>query len=190
MRGIRERGVAIASVIDKDFVGIAAPVFAAPDPIAAALTLARIRKEVDEAAIERLTKLAISAARNIENGCSEDSANRHLDQSRLLSHECFAQNTFKCAGTVDAAPIDPMTRCEGDKVDCWEFGSECLRQTKLRAEFFQRLIPTISDDHEGYGQLELAGRPQALNAVHAGAIPEHTDHFLSGVSERNAYSCR
>jgi hypothetical protein len=34
MRGIRERGVAIASVIDKDLVGIAA-----------ALTLVRIRKE-------------------------------------------------------------------------------------------------------------------------------------------------
>jgi hypothetical protein len=31
MRGIRERGVAIASVIDKDLVGIAAPVFTAPD---------------------------------------------------------------------------------------------------------------------------------------------------------------
>ena len=55
MCGIRERGVAIASVIVKDLVGIAAPVFAAPDPIAAALTLVRIRKEVDEAAIERLT---------------------------------------------------------------------------------------------------------------------------------------
>jgi DNA-binding IclR family transcriptional regulator len=65
MRGIRERGVAIASVIDKDLVGIAAPVFTAPDPIAAALTLVRIRKEVDEAAIERLTKLAISAARKV-----------------------------------------------------------------------------------------------------------------------------
>jgi DNA-binding IclR family transcriptional regulator len=58
MRGIRERGVAIASVIDKDLVGIAAPVFTAPDPIAAALTLVRIRKEVDEAAIERPTKTA------------------------------------------------------------------------------------------------------------------------------------
>ena len=65
MRGIRERGVAIASVIDKDLVGVAAPVFTAPDTIAAALTLVRIRKEVDEAAIERLTKLAVSAARKV-----------------------------------------------------------------------------------------------------------------------------
>jgi DNA-binding IclR family transcriptional regulator len=65
MRGIRERGVAIASVIDKDLVGVAAPIFTAPDTIAAALTLVRNRKEVDEAAIERLTKLAISAARKV-----------------------------------------------------------------------------------------------------------------------------
>jgi DNA-binding IclR family transcriptional regulator len=65
MRCIRERGVAIASVIDKDLVGIAAPVFTAPDTIAAALTLVRIRKEVDETAIERLTRLAISSARKV-----------------------------------------------------------------------------------------------------------------------------
>jgi len=63
MRGIRERGVAIASVIDKDLSAL--PRQSAPDPIAAALTLVRIRKEVDEAAIERLTKLAISAARKV-----------------------------------------------------------------------------------------------------------------------------
>lgn len=65
MRGIRERGVAIASVIDKDLIGIAAPVFTTPDTVAAALALVRIRKEVDEAAIERLAKLAVSAARKV-----------------------------------------------------------------------------------------------------------------------------
>jgi DNA-binding IclR family transcriptional regulator len=67
MRSIRERGVAIASVVDKDLVGVAAPVFTAPDTVAAALTLVRIRKEVDEAAIERLTRLAISAARKVSD---------------------------------------------------------------------------------------------------------------------------
>ena len=65
MRIIRERGVAIASVIDKDLVGVAAPVFTTPDTVTAALTLVRIRKEVDEAAIDRLTRLAISAARKV-----------------------------------------------------------------------------------------------------------------------------
>jgi DNA-binding IclR family transcriptional regulator len=63
MRGIRERGVSIASVIDKDLIGVAAPVFTAPDTVAAALTLVRIRKEVNEDVIVRLTKLAISSAR-------------------------------------------------------------------------------------------------------------------------------
>jgi DNA-binding IclR family transcriptional regulator len=65
MRSIRARGVAIASVIDKDLVGVAAPVFTTPDTVAAALTLVRIRKEVDDEAIERLTKLAISSARKV-----------------------------------------------------------------------------------------------------------------------------
>ena len=65
MRAIRERGVAVASVIDKDLVGVAAPIFIAPETIAAALTLVRIRKEVDEAEIGRLAKLATSSARKV-----------------------------------------------------------------------------------------------------------------------------
>lgn len=65
MHHIRERGVAVASVIDKDLVGVAAPVFIAPETIAAALTLVRIRKEVDEAEIGRLTRLATSSARKV-----------------------------------------------------------------------------------------------------------------------------
>jgi DNA-binding IclR family transcriptional regulator len=65
MRGIRERGVAVAGVIDKGLVGVAAPVFTALETVAAALTLVRIRKEVDHAAIERLSKLAIFSARKI-----------------------------------------------------------------------------------------------------------------------------
>jgi DNA-binding IclR family transcriptional regulator len=69
MRGIRKRGVAIASIVDKGLVGVAAPAFIAPDTIAAALTLVRIRKEVDEAAIKRLTRLAISAPARCQSGC-------------------------------------------------------------------------------------------------------------------------
>ncbi len=65
MRGIRERGVAIASVIDKDLSALPRQSSRHRTRIAAALTLVRIRKEVDEAAIERLTKLAISAARKV-----------------------------------------------------------------------------------------------------------------------------
>lgn len=65
MRQVREQGVAIANVVDKDLVGVAAPVFTAPDTVAAALTLVRIRKEVDDAAIARLTRLAVSAARKV-----------------------------------------------------------------------------------------------------------------------------
>ena len=62
---IRERGVAVASDIDKDLIGVAAPIFVAPDTIGAALVLARIKKEVDQAEIERLTKLAHAATRKI-----------------------------------------------------------------------------------------------------------------------------
>jgi DNA-binding IclR family transcriptional regulator len=65
MRSIRERGVAIASVIDKDLVGVAAPVFTTPDTVAAALTLVRFRREVDNDTTERLTKLAIGSARKV-----------------------------------------------------------------------------------------------------------------------------
>ncbi len=65
LRDIRERGVAVASDIDKDLIGVAAPIFVAPDTVGAALVLARIKKEVDQTEIERLTKLAHAATRKI-----------------------------------------------------------------------------------------------------------------------------
>ncbi len=65
MHAIRARGVAVASVVDKDLVGVAAPVFRAPDAVAAAITLVRIRKEADPSVIESLTRLAIASARRI-----------------------------------------------------------------------------------------------------------------------------
>lgn len=62
---VRARGVAVASDIDKELVGVAAPLFVVPETVAGALVLARIKKEVDEAEIERLTKLANAAAKKI-----------------------------------------------------------------------------------------------------------------------------
>lgn len=65
MREIREKGVAIASVIDKDVVGIAAPIFTDPETVVGTLTLVRLKKEADETLIERLVALAAAAAERI-----------------------------------------------------------------------------------------------------------------------------
>jgi DNA-binding IclR family transcriptional regulator len=64
---IRERGIAVASDIDKNLIGFASPVFMGPDAISAAFVLARIKREVDEAEYDRLSKLSKSIARSISD---------------------------------------------------------------------------------------------------------------------------
>ncbi len=71
LMAIRRRGVAVASVIDTALVGIAAPIFAAPEVVTACLILVRIRSEVTERDIAVLSALAIDAARQISERLQE-----------------------------------------------------------------------------------------------------------------------
>ena len=65
LKAIRMRGVAVASVIDTALVGIAAPIFAAPEIVSGCLILVRLRGEASERDIATLSALAIDAARRI-----------------------------------------------------------------------------------------------------------------------------
>src|SRR5947209_2792843 len=60
----------------------------------------------------------------------------------------------------------------------------------MHTELFQCLISTILDDDEGYRQLQLAGRSQALNGIHARAVADEPDHFLCGFPKCHADSRR
>ncbi len=71
LKAIRQRGVAVASDIDTALVGIAAPIFAAPEVVTASLILVRIRSEVTERDIALLSPLAIDAARRISDQLQE-----------------------------------------------------------------------------------------------------------------------
>lgn len=62
LKAIRKRGVAVASDIDTALIGIAAPIFAAPDIVSGSLVCARIRAEVTNRDIEHLSALAIASA--------------------------------------------------------------------------------------------------------------------------------
>lgn len=75
LRDIRERGVAVASDIDKDLIGVAAPIFVAPDTIGAALVLARSRR--------RLTKPKSSGCPNWPTQQPE----KFQSASKLCRHE-------------------------------------------------------------------------------------------------------
>lgn len=65
MKSIRKAGYAVASDIDKSLIGVSAPIFAAPDVVTASLCMVRIRAEVDAAALQHLTDLAIASAAEI-----------------------------------------------------------------------------------------------------------------------------
>jgi DNA-binding IclR family transcriptional regulator len=68
LRSDREHGVVIASDLNKHLVGIAAPIFVAPETVVGSLVLVRIKREVDAADLTRLTKLAIASARKVSDG--------------------------------------------------------------------------------------------------------------------------
>src|SRR5215471_11736372 len=119
-------------------------------------------------------------------GKENASGNSYLDEGRLFSGERIAQNTFQLIRPLDAAPVDPMTCREGHKVERRQLGARRVRQAEMGAEFFQGLISAVSDDDESYRQPELTGGPQTLNGVHAGAIPDQPDHFLSRFAKRDA----
>jgi DNA-binding IclR family transcriptional regulator len=68
LRDERQQGVVIAGDINKDLVGVAAPIFVTPEMVAGSLVLVRIRKEVDAADIARLTRLAIASAKRVSEG--------------------------------------------------------------------------------------------------------------------------
>jgi DNA-binding IclR family transcriptional regulator len=74
LKAIRKRGVAVASDIDTALIGMAAPVFAAPDIVTGSLVFARIRAEVTEREIAYLSALAIDAAKLISERLEEASA--------------------------------------------------------------------------------------------------------------------
>jgi len=74
LKAIRKRGVAVASDIDTELIGIAAPIFAAPEVVTACLILVRIRSEVSERDIAFLSALAIDAARHISEQLQQASA--------------------------------------------------------------------------------------------------------------------
>lgn len=65
LKAIRKRGVAVASDIDTDPIGIAAPIFAAPDIVSGSLVCARIRSEVTDRDIEHLSSLATASTKLI-----------------------------------------------------------------------------------------------------------------------------
>ncbi|MDR3529515.1 MAG: IclR family transcriptional regulator C-terminal domain-containing protein [Rhodopila sp.] len=65
LKAVRKRGVAVASDIDTELIGIAAPIFAAPEIITGSLVLVRIRSEVTDRDTEFLSALALDSARQI-----------------------------------------------------------------------------------------------------------------------------
>ena len=68
LKAVRQRGVAVASDIDKELIGIAAPIFAAPEIITGSLVLVRFRNETTHRDIEFLSALAVDSARRISAG--------------------------------------------------------------------------------------------------------------------------
>jgi DNA-binding IclR family transcriptional regulator len=74
LKAIRKRGVAVASDIDTALVGVAAPIFAAPDIVMGSLVLVRHKAEATERDIHFLSKLAIDTARQISDRLDDASA--------------------------------------------------------------------------------------------------------------------
>ncbi len=68
LKAVRKRGVAVASDIDTELIGIAAPIFAAPEVITGSLVLVRFRNEVTDRDIKFLSALALGSARQISAG--------------------------------------------------------------------------------------------------------------------------
>ena len=65
MRAIRRTGYVVASDIDKDLVGISAPIFHAPGAVTASLCLVRLRAHVTPADAVLLGEAAVQACRRI-----------------------------------------------------------------------------------------------------------------------------
>jgi DNA-binding IclR family transcriptional regulator len=65
MRAIRRTGYLAASDIDKDLVGISAPIFHAPGAVTASLCLVRRKENVSDADTVMLGELAVDACRRI-----------------------------------------------------------------------------------------------------------------------------
>jgi DNA-binding IclR family transcriptional regulator len=65
MRAIRRTGYVVASDIDKDLVGISAPIFHAPGAVTASLCLVRLRAHVKPADAVLLGEAAVQACRRI-----------------------------------------------------------------------------------------------------------------------------
>ena len=76
MKSIRKAGIAIASDIDKSLVGVAAPIFLAPDTITASLCLVRLRAECTDDDIEHLGEIAIKAGQKLSDELQELTAAR------------------------------------------------------------------------------------------------------------------
>jgi DNA-binding IclR family transcriptional regulator len=68
MRAIRKTGFLAASDIDKNLVGISAPIFHAPGAVTASLCLVRRKARVSEADAVMLGRLAVDACRRISAG--------------------------------------------------------------------------------------------------------------------------
>jgi DNA-binding IclR family transcriptional regulator len=65
LRAIRRQGYVAGSDIDKALIGISAPIFQAPGAVTASLCLVRVRSKLAEGEVERLSALAMDAARRI-----------------------------------------------------------------------------------------------------------------------------
>ncbi|MDR3529408.1 MAG: IclR family transcriptional regulator C-terminal domain-containing protein [Rhodopila sp.] len=74
LKAIRKRGVAVASDIDTALIGMAAPIFAAPEIITGSLVFVRLRAEVTERDIDSLSGLVIDSAKLISGRLEEASA--------------------------------------------------------------------------------------------------------------------
>ncbi|MFM6991825.1 MAG: IclR family transcriptional regulator [Rhodoferax sp.] len=67
MREVSQLGYAVASDIDKQLVGISAPIFLPSGEVTASLCLVKMRKDVDDSEIKVIAALAVKAASEITN---------------------------------------------------------------------------------------------------------------------------
>lgn len=87
MKAVRKTGYAVASDIDKTLVGVAAPIFLAPDAVTASLCLVRLKEECTEDDIAFLGEVAIKAGQKLSEGLQQLTEARSTAQNSADGQE-------------------------------------------------------------------------------------------------------